>query len=211
MEAGILERTADGNRVYYQATAAFPLLPELQSLFAKTVRLADQVKAALEPFWSVIYLALIFGSVARGEQSALHSLYILMPVGASAIRLSMNRRVHFTATSSRMPDGPPSPMPLLVLTRWRKMQFAQRWVLFCKVVLRRIADQFAGIGNVQALEPVVAEAVQNGELDIFHINAAVDQLVQVAMRDKGIQHRNPAYRRAPPPVAETRRSAGRWR
>lgn len=43
-EAGVLYREADGNRVYYQANPAFPLLPELQSLFAKTAGLADQVR-----------------------------------------------------------------------------------------------------------------------------------------------------------------------
>ena len=62
-EAGILNRTEDGNRVYYQANVAFPLLPELQSMFAKTVGLADQVKAALEPFGDEIDLAFIYGSV----------------------------------------------------------------------------------------------------------------------------------------------------
>jgi len=44
-EAGILCREADGNRVYYQANPSHPLRAELQSLFAKTVRLADQVRA----------------------------------------------------------------------------------------------------------------------------------------------------------------------
>lgn len=38
-EAGILGRETDGNRVYYQANPSFPLLLELQSLFAKTVGL----------------------------------------------------------------------------------------------------------------------------------------------------------------------------
>ncbi len=68
--AGLLDRTVDGNRVYYQANAAFPLLPELQSLFAKTIGLADQLKAALQPFGEGIDLAFIFGSVARGERTA---------------------------------------------------------------------------------------------------------------------------------------------
>lgn len=69
-EAGVLRREADGNRVYYQANPEFPLLPELQSIFAKTVGLADRVSEALEPFGEKIELAFIFGSVARGERTA---------------------------------------------------------------------------------------------------------------------------------------------
>ncbi len=77
-EAGILCRVADGNRVYYQANPSHPLLPELQSLFAKTVGLADQVREALEPFWAEVDLAFIFGSVARGERTAQSDVDVLL-------------------------------------------------------------------------------------------------------------------------------------
>lgn len=80
-DAGILERITHDNRVYYQANAAFPLLPEMQSLFAKTIGLADQVRAALEPFKDDIDLAFIFGSVARGERTA-HSDVDVLIVGS---------------------------------------------------------------------------------------------------------------------------------
>ena len=79
--AGILCREADGNRVYYQANPTHPLLPELQSLFAKTVGLADRVLEMLEPFWADIDLAFIFGSVARGERTA-HSDVDVLLVGS---------------------------------------------------------------------------------------------------------------------------------
>ena len=77
-EAGILGRTVDGNRVYYQANPTHPLLPELQSLFAKTIGLADHVKVVLEPFWAAIDLAFIFGSVARGERKAQSDVDVLV-------------------------------------------------------------------------------------------------------------------------------------
>ena len=77
-EAGILCREADGNRVYYQANAAFALLPELQSIFAKTVGLADQIRAALEPYETQVDLAFIFGSVARGERTAQSDVDVLV-------------------------------------------------------------------------------------------------------------------------------------
>ena len=77
-EAGVLCREADGNRVYYQANSAFSLLPELQSLFAKRVGLADQIRDTLEPFWEGIDLAFIYGSVARGERMAQSDVDVLV-------------------------------------------------------------------------------------------------------------------------------------
>ena len=77
-EAGVLCREADGNRVYYQANSAFPLLPELQGLFVKTVGLADQIRDTLEPFWERIDLAFIYGSVARGERTAQSDVDVLV-------------------------------------------------------------------------------------------------------------------------------------
>jgi DNA-binding transcriptional ArsR family regulator len=79
--AGILCRETDGNRVYYQANPSHPLLPELQSLFAKTVGLADKVWDTLRPLGEHIDLAFIFGSVARGERTA-HSDVGVLIVGS---------------------------------------------------------------------------------------------------------------------------------
>ena len=66
-EAGILCRERDGNRVYFQANPAFPILPELRTLFVKTAGLADKIQKALEPFWNQIELAFLFGSVLVGS------------------------------------------------------------------------------------------------------------------------------------------------
>ena len=99
LQAGILGRTVDGNRVYYQANAAFPLLPELQSLFAKTIGLTDQVKATLKPFDDAIDLAFIYGSVARGERTA-HSDVDVLIVGAVGMAdLSLPLRCKSPSTS----------------------------------------------------------------------------------------------------------------
>lgn len=77
-EAGVLCRETDGNRVYFQASSSYPLLPELQGIFAKTVGLADQVRTLLEPFWDQIELAYIFGSMARGERTAGSDLDVII-------------------------------------------------------------------------------------------------------------------------------------
>ncbi len=112
-EAGVLCREADGNRVYYQANRAFPLLPELQSIFAKTVGLADKVKKVLEPFWEGIDLAFIYGSVARGERTAHSDVDVLLvgSVGMADLALPLRELegalqipvnvTHFTQTEFR--------------------------------------------------------------------------------------------------------------
>lgn len=84
VEAGILRRETDGSRVYYQTNPDFPLLPELQGIFAKTIGLADHVRKALEPFWESIDLAFIFGSIARGERTARSDVDLLI-VGSIGI------------------------------------------------------------------------------------------------------------------------------
>ena len=91
-EAGVLCREADGNRVYYQANSAFSLLPELQSLFAKTVGLADQIRDTLEPFWEGIDLAFIYGSVARGERMAQSDVDVLVVGSVGMVDLALPLR-----------------------------------------------------------------------------------------------------------------------
>jgi predicted nucleotidyltransferase len=69
-EGGILHREPDGNRVYYRANTAYPLFPELRSIFIKTTGLADHIRAVLNPFFDRIEFSFIYGSVARGERTA---------------------------------------------------------------------------------------------------------------------------------------------
>ncbi|BDI30850.1 hypothetical protein CCAX7_29010 [Capsulimonas corticalis] len=80
-EVGLLRREADGNRVYYQADPAFPILNELQSIFVKTSGIANTIRTSLEPFTSQIDVAFIFGSVARGERTAQSDVDVMI-VGA---------------------------------------------------------------------------------------------------------------------------------
>ena len=91
-EAEILCREIDGNRVYYWANPAHPLLPELQGVFAKTTGLADKVCEALRPFWDEIELAFIFGSVARGERTAASDVDVLIVGSVSMAELALPLR-----------------------------------------------------------------------------------------------------------------------
>jgi predicted nucleotidyltransferase len=69
-EAGILETRQEANRTYYRPNADCPLLPELTGLVAKTVGVADVLRRALSPVAKEIDWAIVYGSLARGEEVA---------------------------------------------------------------------------------------------------------------------------------------------
>ncbi len=70
VEAGILRRRKDGNRVYFQADTDCPFLAELQGIIAKTVGLVDVLREVLAPFEPRIKVAFVHGSVATSTEGA---------------------------------------------------------------------------------------------------------------------------------------------
>lgn len=68
--AGLLTVTRVGNQKHYQANTAAPVFEELRGLVLKTSGLSDVLRAALEPLAAQISAAFIFGSVAKGQDSA---------------------------------------------------------------------------------------------------------------------------------------------
>jgi predicted nucleotidyltransferase len=77
-EVGLLERREEGRQVYYQANKECPLYSELRSIVMKTVGLVDVLRAALEPANEQITLALVYGSVARGEPQSASDVDLLI-------------------------------------------------------------------------------------------------------------------------------------
>jgi predicted nucleotidyltransferase len=69
-DTGLLLRIKAGNQVQYRANKEHPIYPELAGIFRKTVGLADVIRDALTPLNEHIDAAFIFGSVARGEETA---------------------------------------------------------------------------------------------------------------------------------------------
>lgn len=65
--AGVLTRRESGRQVYYGAQRSCPIFAELRGIALKTTGLADAVRDALEPFAERIEIAVLFGSVARGD------------------------------------------------------------------------------------------------------------------------------------------------
>jgi predicted nucleotidyltransferase len=93
VQAGILIKTMDGNRTYYQADPTCPIFPELRGLLVKTAGLVDQVRDALSPLASKIQVAFIFGSFATGAERS-----------ASDVDLLVIGSVKLTALSKYLPQ-----------------------------------------------------------------------------------------------------------
>ena len=82
-QAGLLLRQTQGNQVRYQANRDCPVFPELASLFRKTTGLVDVLADALAPLAGGVDLAFVFGSLARGDETATSDidLYIVGKAG----------------------------------------------------------------------------------------------------------------------------------
>lgn len=66
----LLEVEWIGSQKFYRANRSHPVFEDLRGLVLKTVGLAEPLKAALSPVESEIDAAFVFGSVARGEETA---------------------------------------------------------------------------------------------------------------------------------------------
>jgi len=84
-KSGLILRRKDGNRVYYRANTAAPIYSELKALMLKTAGLADVLRDALKPSADEIDLAFVYGSVARGDETA-QSDIDLMVIGTISFR-----------------------------------------------------------------------------------------------------------------------------
>ena len=68
--AGLVTVTRVGKQKHYQANAAAPVFEELRGLVLKTSGLADVLRAALAPLEARISAAFVYGSVAKGQDTA---------------------------------------------------------------------------------------------------------------------------------------------
>ena len=93
-----------GNQKHYRANQASPIFEELRGLVEKTVGLAEPIKKSLEPYADAIKSAFVYGSVAKGADTA-HSDIDLMVIGddlnysdlytaAQNVESKLRRKVH---------------------------------------------------------------------------------------------------------------------
>ncbi len=70
VSSGILISFREGNQRYYQANSQNPIHNELVSIVRKTFGITDVLKVALDPVSEKIVLAFVYGSIAKGEDTA---------------------------------------------------------------------------------------------------------------------------------------------
>lgn len=87
-KSGLLEKNARGNRVYLRANRSSPIFEEMRSIIMKTVGLGDSLSQALDDGGDKIKAAFIFGSMARGEDTGLSDIDLLVVGSVSGRELS---------------------------------------------------------------------------------------------------------------------------
>ena len=70
--------TRVGKQKHYQANTASPVFDELRSLVLKTTGLADVLRVALEPISTDIRVAFVYGSIAKGEDTASSDIDLML-------------------------------------------------------------------------------------------------------------------------------------
>jgi predicted nucleotidyltransferase len=70
IEAGVVRVSELGNQKRIQINQACPIYPELRALCLKTFGLADRLRDAVLPLAERIHVAFIFGSIAKGSDTA---------------------------------------------------------------------------------------------------------------------------------------------
>jgi predicted nucleotidyltransferase len=76
--AGLVTVRRVGNQKHYQANPEAPVFEELRGVVLKTSGLADVLRAALGPLTSDIHVAFVYGSIARGEDTATSDIDLLV-------------------------------------------------------------------------------------------------------------------------------------
>jgi predicted nucleotidyltransferase len=78
--SGLVSVERIGNQKHYRANQAAPIFEELRGLIEKTVGMAQPIKESFEPYADAIKSAFVYGSVAKGADTA-HSDIDLMVIG----------------------------------------------------------------------------------------------------------------------------------
>lgn len=77
-DSGLVTVTRIGKQKHYQANSTSPVFEELRSLVIKTVAMVDPLRHALDPLGEKIVLALVYGSIAKGTDTANSDIDLLV-------------------------------------------------------------------------------------------------------------------------------------
>jgi predicted nucleotidyltransferase len=70
VSSGLITVTRTGNQKHYQANPSSPIYTELRGIVLKTFGVSDLLRQALIPFAERIQVAFVYGSVAKGHDTA---------------------------------------------------------------------------------------------------------------------------------------------
>ena len=77
-DSGLVTVRAIGNRKHFQANAESPIFAELCAIVRKTFGLAEPLREALAPLASKIRAAFVYGSVAKGADTAASDIDLMV-------------------------------------------------------------------------------------------------------------------------------------
>jgi uncharacterized protein len=97
---GLVVRNSVGNQVFYQANRGAPVFAEMRALVNKTVGVFHALRSPLEALSKRIVVAFVYGSVARGEETATSDLD-LMVVGDAKLDDVLSRLSEVEKTIGR--------------------------------------------------------------------------------------------------------------
>ena len=77
-KAGILEQRRDGRRVYVKTDRTSPVFADLRGLLEKTAGVIPVLRGELETLGESIYLAFVYGSIARSEETSVSDIDLMV-------------------------------------------------------------------------------------------------------------------------------------
>ena len=113
--SGLVNVTQIGNQKHYQANPDSPVFEELCGLIRKTVGLREPLQRSLEPLKDQIDVAFIYGSIARGTDTA-RSDIDLMLIGEGLDYISVHDTIQNAETKLQRKINP----NLTTLSEWKK-------------------------------------------------------------------------------------------
>jgi len=113
--SGLVNVTRVGNQKYYQANPDSPVFEELCGLIRKTVGLREPIRVALEPYREQIDVAFIYGSIAKGTDTAKSDID-LMVIGDGMNYMEIYKALQNAETILHRPINP----NFSTLEEWRK-------------------------------------------------------------------------------------------
>lgn len=145
--SGLLTVNASEGRKLYQANRQSPIFDELHSLILKTVGLHEPLRKALKTLASKIKVAFVYGSIAKGEDTAKSDID-LMIIGQDIGYDDIYRVLHRPEEDLSRPINP----NLMSPTEWEqkisdKNPFVSKVLQQPKLFIFGTEDELKGIGQ----------------------------------------------------------------